>query len=103
VASWLSRVLDRIHTRAREGNVHLTVKALTEARDLDLGVSDVIDALLALSPTDSAGRRRSTLSSEWLYVFKPVVAETVLYVKVVLRNDCVVVSFHKDEGNEEDN
>ena len=55
------------------------------------------------SPTDSARRIRSTRSSEWLYVFKPVVAETVLYVKVVLRNDCVVVSFHKDEGNEEDN
>lgn len=103
MASWLSRALDRIHTRAREGNVRLTVKALTEARDLDLGVSDVIDALLALSPTDSAGRLRSTRSSEWLYVFKPVVAETVLYVKVALRNDCVVVSFHKDEGNDEDN
>ena len=51
MVSWLSRVIERIHSRAREGNVRLTVKALTEARDLDLGVSDVIDALLALSPT----------------------------------------------------
>jgi Motility quorum-sensing regulator, toxin of MqsA len=83
--------------------VRLTVKALTEARELDLGANDVIDALLALSPTDSAGRMRSTRSSEWRYVFNPMVGETVLYVKVALRDDCVVVSFHKDEGNEEDN
>lgn len=105
MASWLSRVLDRIHTRAREGNVRLTVKAFAEVRELGLGlgVSDVIDTLLALSPTDFAGRVRSTISSEWLYMFKPTVAETVLYVKVVLRNDCVVVSFHKDETDEESN
>lgn len=103
MASWLLRVLDRIHARAREGNVRLTVKALTEVRELSLGlgVSDVIDTLLALSPADSVGRVRSTITSEWLYGFKPRVAETVLYVKVVLRNDCVVVSFHKDELDEE--
>ena len=31
------------------------------------------------------------------YPFKPQVAETILYVKVILRNDCVVISFHEDE------
>lgn len=45
---------------------------------------------------------RSTISAEWLYVFKPTVIETVLSVKVVLQNDCVGVSFHKDETDEED-
>jgi hypothetical protein len=64
-------------------------------------VSDVLDVLIALTPNDSGGRVRSSVSSEWLYVFKPTVAETVLYVKVVLRNDCVVVSFHRDETDEE--
>lgn len=32
-----------------------------------------------------------------LYLFKPQLAGTVLYVKLVLRNGCVVVSFHEDE------
>ena len=52
-------------------------------------------------PGDSAGRIRSSVSGEWLYVFKPTIAETVLYVKVVLRSDCVVASFHRDESDDE--
>lgn len=31
-------------------------------------------------------------------LFKPLLAGTVLYVKLILRNDCIVVSFHEDEG-----
>ncbi|MBI2377560.1 MAG: type II toxin-antitoxin system MqsR family toxin [Deltaproteobacteria bacterium] len=101
--SWLPRVLDRIHKLAAAGKIRLTVKALAELRGLELGlgVADVVDVLVALTQSDSAGRFRSSVSSEWLYVFKPGVAETTLYVKVVLRSDCVVVSFHKDESNEE--
>jgi hypothetical protein len=33
-----------------------------------------------------------------MYVFKPEVEGLVLYVKLVLRGDCIVVSFHEDEG-----
>ena len=29
---------------------------------------------------------------------KPLLAGTVLYIKLILRNDCIVVSFHEDEG-----
>jgi hypothetical protein len=38
-----------------------------------------------------------------MYVFKPAVADTVVYLKLVVRTACVVVSFHEDEGeaNEE--
>lgn len=36
-----------------------------------------------------------------MYVFKPTVAGTVIDVKVVLRDGCVVISFH-DEGGEGD-
>jgi hypothetical protein len=103
VASWLPGVLERIHKLANAGKVRLTVKALDEIRGmgLGLGVSDLVDILATLSKADSAGRLRSSASSEWLYVFKPTAAETVLYVKVVLRSDCVMVSFHKDESDEE--
>ena len=39
-----------------------------------------------------------------MYVFKPKFGETVLYVKVLLRTNCVLISFHEDEvGNDEEN
>jgi hypothetical protein len=43
-------------------------------------------------------------TGEWMYLFKPLLAETALYVKVILRNECVVISFHEDEegDHEED-
>jgi hypothetical protein len=85
--------------------VRLTVKALSEVRRLGLGLgaSDVVAILAALSSADCSGRLRSQASGEWLYVFKPSVAQTVLYVKVVLRGDCVVVSFHEDATHDEGN
>ena len=103
MASWLPGILARIRKLAKEGRVRLTVKAIAELRGLGLGldVSDAIDILTTLSTADSAGRLRSSASSEWLYVFKPMAAETALYVKIVLRGDCVVVSFHKDDADEE--
>jgi hypothetical protein len=39
---------------------------------------------------------------EWLYVFKPELAGTVLYVKLIVRLDCIVVSFHEDAGGHEE-
>jgi hypothetical protein len=59
---------------------------------------------LDVSAEDSAGRLKSPTTGEWAYVFKPLLAGTVLYVKLILRNNCVVVSFHEEEGegHEED-
>jgi hypothetical protein len=37
-----------------------------------------------------------------MYVFKPSIGGIVVYVKVVLRADCVVISFHEEEGSDED-
>ena len=45
----------------------------------------------------------SATTNEWMYLFKPQVSETILYVKLILRKNCVVVSFHEDEdGSDED-
>jgi len=46
-------------------------------------------------------RRIPTTTAEWLYVFRPLVVGVRRYVKIVLRRDCVVVSFHDDEGPQE--
>jgi hypothetical protein len=64
----------------------------------------VRDVVAGLTAADSAGRLASERTGEWMYVFKPLVGGQVIYVKIVLRRDCVVVSFHEDEGagHEED-
>ncbi len=33
-----------------------------------------------------------------MYLFKPELAGVILYVKVIVRGECIVVSFHEDEG-----
>lgn len=58
--------------------------------------------LASLNAEDSAGRMRSTSTDEWLYVWKPRVFEATLYVKLLVRSDCVVVSFHEDDGGHEE-
>jgi hypothetical protein len=41
---------------------------------------------------------------EWIYVFKPTVAETVGYIQLIVRADCVIISFHEDrDQTDEDN
>jgi hypothetical protein len=59
--------------------------------------------LAALEVQDFARRLVSARTREWLYVFKPRVSGRLLYVKVVVREDCIVVSFHDEvEDDEED-
>jgi hypothetical protein len=58
-------------------------------------VRSVIESLTA---DDLAERLISRLTGEWMYVFKPDVGGQIIYVKVLLRQECLVVSFHEDEG-----
>lgn len=37
-----------------------------------------------------------------MYVFKPSVGGIVVYVKVVLRINCVVISFHGEEDDSDE-
>ena len=105
MARWLSQVLVRVHELAGLRAVRFTLKARRELTHLDLGLDeeDARDVLMGLCAGDSAGRLVSGTTGEWLYVFKPQVAGTLLCVKLVLRAGCVVVSFHEDDGdNDED-
>jgi hypothetical protein len=90
------------HPRTRGGwQDQLTGKVLNElaALDLGLGPEDVREVLCTLTPRDSSCRLRSESTAEWMYVWKPEICEMIVYVKVILRSDCVVVSFHEDEGD----
>ena len=90
---------------AVERKVHFTLKAFQELARLGLGLDedDACDVLAKLKPRDVVGRLRSATTGEWMYVFNPSVGGTDLYVKVVIRGNCVVISFHEqEEGNDED-
>src|SRR5512144_3387802 len=96
----VGRVLDRIVALATARKITFTLKARRELADLPLGFDpeDARDVLMSLTASDSAGRLASDATGEWMYIFKPRVEMTIIYVKVILRSNCVVVSFHIDEG-----
>jgi hypothetical protein len=52
--------------------------------------------------TDARERLRSAVTHEWMYVLKPRVGDVVVYLKLVVREDCIVVSFHEDEASHDD-
>jgi hypothetical protein len=97
VPAWLPRTVRRIRELARSGRVYFTAKSRLELSALALYEQDAVDVLCALTTADSHGRLRSAETPEWMYVFKPIVGYALVYVKVVLRDDCIVVSFHEDE------
>jgi hypothetical protein len=103
---WLPKVLTRVRELAAARKVVFTLKARRELTSLDIGLDeeDACDVLAKLAVEDSAGRLESAWTGEWMYLFKPQLAGVVLYVKLILRDDCLVVSFHEDEGggHEED-
>ena len=89
------------HSRVRGGaQVLFTLKARRKLASLELGLDeeDAYDVLANLTAEEAVGRLESVTTGEWMYLFKPLLAGTVLYIKLILRNDCIVVSFHEDEG-----
>ena len=101
---WRPRILARIVTLASARRVQITNKTRREieALDLELGSDDVCDLLAALSANDFSRRIASEMTGEWLYVFKPQLLGMTLYLKLIVREDCIVVSFHEDETDESD-
>jgi hypothetical protein len=101
---WLSSILTRIHAYAEDGKIRLTAKAIDELSSLATGLDpdDVRDVLRCLTAGDSVGRMRSAVTGEWMYIWKPDVFQTVLYVKLIVRGDCVIVSFHEDQGGRDE-
>jgi mRNA-degrading endonuclease RelE of RelBE toxin-antitoxin system len=100
---WLPGVLARIHELAAQQRVRFTLKALRELAELDMGLDedDARDVLVKLVESEFAERVRSKSTGEWMYVFKPDMGDLRIYLKVALRADCVVISFH-EERNESD-
>ena len=104
--AWLPRVLKRIRELVAANKVRFTFKVRSELAGLRFGVDerDACDLLANLTVEDAAGRLASQVTGEWMYIFKPLLVGVVLYIKLIVRNDCIVVSFHEDEegAHEED-
>lgn len=99
---WATRVLDEIHRLVARRLVRFTFKASEELGELSLDEGDALEILAGLSGADLVGRLESARTPEWLYIFKPEVGGSVLYVKLIVRAECLVVSFHEDEVDEDD-
>jgi Motility quorum-sensing regulator, toxin of MqsA len=101
---WATSVLRQIRGLAAQRKARFTLKALQELGRLGIGLDeeDACAVLANLTRSDLVGRLVSDRTGEWMYVFKPSVAGVVIYVKVVVRTNCVVISFHEEEENDED-
>jgi hypothetical protein len=101
---WLPVVLKRIHELAATGRARFTLKGLRELASLDVGLdeADAFEFLQRLRASDSGGRLRSVRTREWLYVFLPRVDGETLYIKVLIRSECVIISFHEQVADEEE-
>jgi hypothetical protein len=93
------RALEEIRRCGLTRSVDFTVKADEEllALGLALNQDDACDVLARLALRDFAERTVSTLTGEVMYVFTPRVAGISLYVKLLLRRRCVVISFHEQD------
>jgi len=58
--------------------------------------------LANLATRDFVERLGSKRTGESMYVFKPTVGEVILYVKVILRSNCVVIPFHEEEDQSDE-
>lgn len=98
----LADVLRRVRALAAEQKVRFTLKAVRELAALGLDATDACESLEALKAADFVKRLASEATGEWMYVFKPKVGGILAYVKLILRHGCVVVSFHEDEGGDDE-
>jgi len=104
VPRWVPRLLSRIHELAGRGQVRFTLKAIRELTALGAGLDaqDRCDVLGSLTADEFAQRFRSESPGEWMYVFKPSLVGTKVYLKLILRAECLVVFFHEDQGESDD-
>lgn len=100
---WLPKIIDLIKDLSSRGKVNFTLKSLRELESLEMGLdeTDVCEILAGLKTVDFKTRITSTITQEFLYVFTLRIADTDIYVKIALRANCIVISFHEDFKNED--
>lgn len=94
----------KINRLAKEGKIRFTHKALREISrlEMDLDVDDVCSMLQEIKVKYFWEKTRSDKTGEWMYIFKPIVAGITIYLKIIMRSDCIVISFHEDTPQSEE-
>lgn len=94
----ISRLLSRVRQLAEQGCVNLTRKAYRELATFDepLTETDALDIVKTLTEQDFVQRIKSRATGEQMYVFKPRLGNLLIYVKLIIRDICVIISFHED-------
>ena len=89
----------RIRALPGQREVHFTLKALRELAGLGMGLDeeDACEVLANLIASEFDQCLRSKKTGEWMYVFKPGIGGVFVYLKVILRAECIVISFHEEE------
>jgi len=98
----LADVLRRVRALAAQRKIRFTLKAVRELAAIGLDATDACASLAGLKAADFVKRLVSEATGEWMYVLKPNVGGFLVYVKLILRRGCVVVSFHEDEGGDDE-
>ena len=94
----IPRLLSRVRKLAEQGRVNFTRKAYRELATFDQPIveSDAIDIIIAFTEHDFVQRIKSHITGEHMYVFKTRIGNLWIYVKLLLRDECIIVSFHED-------
>jgi hypothetical protein len=95
-------VVARIHAQAARGRVVFTDKARRELRACGFHADDALELLAGLQVEDLDRSQASSRGPEMMHVFKPHAGGMRLYVKVVLRMACVVISLHEDRNGDDE-
>lgn len=96
---WVAAVPRRVRDRAIWGRVRFTYKARREIAEIGWDRSDACEVLASLGSENLVRRLASEHSGEWLYVFECQVAGMQIYAKVILRVECIVISFHEESSH----
>lgn len=102
MASWKAKALTTLRKHLEQNTIQFTEKARSELAALDLYELDAVEMMAEFTSSELVDRIQSTSSGEPLYVFKPRLGNSRLYVKMAFRSYCDVISFHPDSGEEID-
>lgn len=96
--------MGRIRALVAQRRVSFTLRAFRELAWLGMGLEEeeARDVLTNLAEGEFVERVRSKSTGEWMYVFKPEVGGIPVYLKVILRTECVVISCHEEEDERDE-
>ena len=75
---------------------------MREIAILEIGIdeTDICEILKNITALDFFEIIKSKITDEWMYVFKITIETTLVYLKLILRDNCIIISCHEDRPYE---